>query len=146
MSAQPQSVQDKIGPRQAGLHSKETSVTTRSGLLRGTIEDIVLYVVDDTTSAAPAANIHFWGNDSHNTTNLGVVKLWGSEVLAGDFTREASGATTSIWRAYVGGLDIPYADEDRTGEFHVTVENEGVQTWASGRSRLEFGFRTEWGA
>lgn len=140
------SVQTRIGPRQGGLHSKETSVSSRSGLLRGTIEDLTFYWVN-TTSIAPHATIHFWANDSHNTSDLSVIKLWGTEDLTGgDFIRQDTAATNSIWHAFVGDLNIPYADEDRTGEFHVTVENNGTDNWAADKSLLEFGFRTEWGA
>jgi hypothetical protein len=115
--------------------------------LRGQIEDIVLYVrVNQATN--PEATISFWANDSHNTTNLDQVKLWGQETLTGgDFAREGAGVGTSIWRGHIGGLEIPYSDEDLTGEFHVTVENNSTnQNWPGGSVQLEFGYRAEFGA
>lgn len=117
-----------------------------SGSLHGTIEDVVFYVVAS-AGTAPHITLSWWGNDQHNTTNLANVKLWGQEDLTqGDFAREGSGVTTSIWRAYVGGLAISYDDLDNTGEFHVTVENNSSTNIASGKSRFEFGFRPEFGA
>lgn len=115
--------------------------------LKGTIEDIVFYVVNNVASV-PSAIITFWGNDTHNSTALATVKVWGKEVLsATDFVREGSGLTTSIWIAHVGNLQIPYTDLDGTGEFHITVENEYASTaFAASKSRLEFGFRPEFGA
>ena len=116
-----------------------------SGSLHGVVEDIVFYVVNN-VGTAPHASVSFWGRDTNNTTNLASIQLWGQEDLTqGDFTREGSGASTSIWRAYVGNLMIPYDDLDNTGEFHVTVENNGTANWAAGKTRLEFGFRPEFG-
>jgi len=114
--------------------------------LRGTVEDVVFYVVNN-VAPAPSAVVTFWGNDSHNLTNLNAIKCWGKESLsASDFVREASGLTTSIWIAHVGGLAIPYSDLDGTGEFHITVENEYAGTnFGANKSRLEFGFRPEFG-
>lgn len=115
--------------------------------LRGTIEDVCLYVVNNIVPP-PSAVITFWGNNSHNLTNLNVVKCWGSETIAtSEFRTEAAGLTSRCWVGYVGGLSIPYADLDRTGKFHVTVENEYNGTaFAANKSRLEFGFRPEFGA
>jgi hypothetical protein len=115
--------------------------------LHGTIEDVVLYVVNN-VAIAPAAIVSWWGNDSNNVTALATVKCWGKEVLsASEFVRQASGLTTSIWIAHVGGLSIPYKDLDNSGEFHLTVENEyGSTAFNASKSRVEFGFRPEYPA
>lgn len=125
----------RLAPKSAPLH----------GSLHGTIEDVIFYVVAN-VNTAPTVNISWWGRDTHNSSNLATVQLWGQESLTGgDFYREGSGTSTSIWRAHVGGLSIPYDDLDDTGEFHVTVENNSGTNIATGKSRLEFGYRPEFG-
>jgi hypothetical protein len=124
-------VKDRIPPR------------SLEGPLRGTIEDIVYYHVIDSTTA-PQVTLHFWANNSHNITALATVRLWASEQVAqNDFTREGAGATTSIYRGHVGGLDIPYADEDNTGQFHITVQNEQTTALTASKHGFEIGFRPE---
>lgn len=115
------------------------------GTLRGTIEDLVVYVKNATTK--PSLTLNFWANDSQNVTAINTIKLWGVEQVApGDFSRESAVTTNNIWKGHVGGLAIPYADEDNTGEFHISIENDKTTAIAQGRCRFEFGYRPEYGA
>jgi len=134
LSSQANFVQDEVPPR-----LEQT--------LHGTIEDLVIYVVNN-VAVAPAAIVTWWANDSNNTTALATVKCWGKEIVsASEFVRQASGLTTSIWIGHVGNLSIPYKDLDNSGEFHLTVENEyGSTAFAASKSQIEFGFRPEYPA
>ena len=113
--------------------------------LRGTIEDIVFYWTTSITTE-PSITVHFWGNDQHNTTVLANVRLLASEEIGTtDFTIEGTGSTTAIHRGHVGALEIPYYDEDQSGEFHVTIQNALSTDLEAGDWKLEFGYRPEFG-
>jgi len=134
-----------VAMNQAGPVKDRIPPRLLRGTVRGTIEDIVLYY---TTSlmTGPSCGVYFWGKDTHNT-GLATAHLWGMETFAAaEWTRETASTGPNLIRAHVGGISIPYADDDNTGEFHVTFENDDAAlNLAAGSVRFEFGYRPEFG-
>ena len=135
-----------VAASQAGPVKDRIPPRVLRGTLRGHIEDIVLYWQTSASSGIPVG-VYFWANDSQNTSALGTIHLLGMELVSGaEWTAEVA-AGIPMLRAHVGGLEIPYVDEDNTGEFHFSLENDSTTTaLAAGSYSLEFGYRPEFPA
>ena len=104
--------------------------------LRGTIQDVYLYIKNGTSSATPNVRLTFFGNDKLDTLTPADLSIHGDEEFAQEFSLVRSGS--SLFQAHVGGLSIPYVDEDDTGEFHFVLLNQASTNILT--SNIEFTF------
>jgi hypothetical protein len=86
---------------------------------------------------APDYNIHFYANDElgSDASSTGI-RFLGGENLQAEFVTVVNQPKT--WIADIGGLSIPYVDEDDSGEFHVEVQE--INSSAHTQLSLAFNF------
>jgi hypothetical protein len=82
--------------------------------------------------------IRFFGNDTFDT--FATMKLLGEEDMAeADFEGHGGAA---LKMADIGGIAIPYNDDDGSGEFHLSITNEdAADAIGAGTFKMEFDWR-----